>query len=101
MQSQLPNLNTKDVTDLARRLNDSLTRIYTDLSTVLTPIAVSSCSATGNTDGEFADLSFSATPTQAECNALRDKCEELADDVRSIHTTLNELIASLSARGIV
>lgn len=35
MQSQLPNLNVKSVEDLSRRLNDDLTRIYTDLSTSL------------------------------------------------------------------
>lgn len=45
----------------------------------------------GNTDGEIAALTFSATPTQAECEALRDKCEELADDVRALSTLLHAL----------
>ncbi|MCL4181221.1 MAG: hypothetical protein KJ072_26190, partial [Verrucomicrobia bacterium] len=35
----------------------------------------------GNTDGEIAGLTISDPPTQAEVQALRDKCEELADDV--------------------
>ena len=33
-------------------------------------------------------LTFSSTPTQAEAEALRDKCEELADDVRAISGAL-------------
>lgn len=37
----------------------------------------------GNTDGEIGGLTISDPPTQAEVQALRDKCEELADDVRS------------------
>ena len=41
-----------------------------------------------NEDGAFASLTFSATPTQAECQVLRDKCEELADDVRTLKATL-------------
>jgi len=39
----------------------------------------------GNTDNEIGGLTFSSTVTQAECEALRDKCEELADDVRNIN----------------
>lgn len=35
MQTRLPNLNTDKVGDLARRLNDDLTRIYTDISQVV------------------------------------------------------------------
>lgn len=45
----------------------------------------------GNTDGEISGLSFSASPTQAECQALRDKCEELADDVRALSTLLHAI----------
>jgi hypothetical protein len=36
-----------------------------------------------NSDGEIAGISISDPPTQAEVQALRDKCEELADDVKA------------------
>ena len=42
----------------------------------------------GNIDSEISSLTFSATPTQAEAEALRDKCEELADDVRNLRAEL-------------
>ena len=45
----------------------------------------------GNTNGEIGGLTFSNPPTQAECQALRDKCEELADDVRAVVTLLHAL----------
>lgn len=32
MNTQLPNLNTSSISDLARRVNDDLTRIYTDIT---------------------------------------------------------------------
>ena len=48
------------------------------------PIRVVVIAALGNTDNEIGALTFSGTPTQAEAEALRDKCEELADDVRNI-----------------
>jgi hypothetical protein len=38
----------------------------------------------GNVDGEIAGLTISDPPTQAEVQALRDKAEELADDVRAL-----------------
>lgn len=40
-------------------------------------------------DGDFASLTFSATPTQAECQTLRDKCEILADDLRMLKAALS------------
>lgn len=42
----------------------------------------------GNANSEISDLTFSATVTQAEGNALKGKLEELADDVRAIHAAL-------------
>jgi hypothetical protein len=33
----------------------------------------------GNADGEIGGLTISDPPTQVEVQALRDKCEELAD----------------------
>lgn len=49
----------------------------------------------GNTDAEISGLTFSASPTQAECEALRDKCEELADDVRALSTLVHALRSAL------
>jgi hypothetical protein len=43
----------------------------------------------GNTDGEIGGLTISDPPTQAEVQALRDKCEELADDVRALSTLVH------------
>ena len=48
----------------------------------------------GNADDEIGGLSISATYSQAEVQALRDKCEELADDVRALK-------AALSSYGLV
>jgi len=42
----------------------------------------------GNTDGEIGGLTISAAYSQSEVTALRDKCEELADDVRSLRAAL-------------
>lgn len=43
----------------------------------------------GNTDNEIGGLTISAAYAQAEMQALRDKCEELADDVRVLKTALS------------
>lgn len=43
----------------------------------------------GNTDNEIGGLTISMTYSQAEMQALRDKCEELADDVRALKATLS------------
>jgi hypothetical protein len=40
----------------------------------------------GNVDGEMGGLTISDPPTQAEVQALRDQCEELADDLCSLST---------------
>jgi len=48
----------------------------------------------GNTDNEIGGLAISAAYSQAEAQALRDKCEELADDVRALK-------AALSSYGLV
>lgn len=55
----------------------------------------------GNTNGEIAGLTFSAAPTQAECEALRDKCEELADDVRALSVLLHQLRTDLIALDLI
>jgi hypothetical protein len=45
----------------------------------------------GNQDGEMGGLTISDPPTQAEVQALRDKCEELADDGKTRSTPVHEL----------
>jgi hypothetical protein len=44
---------------------------------------------------------ISDPPTQAEVQALRDKCEELADDVRALATLVHALRVALVAVGVL
>jgi len=55
----------------------------------------------GNADGDIGGLTISDPPTQAEFQALRDKCEELADDVRALSTLVHALRGALVAVGVV
>ena len=55
----------------------------------------------GNTDGDIGGLTISAAYSQAEVQALRDKCEELADDVRVLATLVHALRAAMVAVGVV
>lgn len=55
----------------------------------------------GNANSEISGLTFSATVVQAEAEALRDKCEELADDVRALHTLVHALRTALINHGII
>jgi hypothetical protein len=55
----------------------------------------------GNADGEIGGLTISDPPTQAELQALRDKCEELADDVRALSALVHALRGALVAVGVV
>ena len=55
----------------------------------------------GNTDGEIGGLTISDPPTQAEVQALRDKCEELAGDVRTFATLVHALRGALVAVEVV
>jgi hypothetical protein len=45
----------------------------------------------GNTNGEIGGLTISAAYNQGEVQALRDKCEELADDCRNLKAALATL----------
>ena len=54
-----------------------------------------------NMDGEIGGLTISDPPTQAEVQALRDKCEELADDVRGLATLVHALRGALGSVGVV
>ncbi|MCL4180067.1 MAG: hypothetical protein KJ072_20260 [Verrucomicrobia bacterium] len=53
----------------------------------------------GNTDVEIGGLTISNAPPQAEVQALRDKAEELADDVRNLSTLIHSLRTALVAEG--
>lgn len=55
----------------------------------------------GNADNEIGALTFSSPPTQAECEALRDKCEELADDLRAMHVLLEQIRTDLISAGTI
>jgi hypothetical protein len=55
----------------------------------------------GNVDGAIGGLTISDPPTQAEVQALRDKCEELADDVRSLSTLVHALRGALVTVGVL
>lgn len=55
----------------------------------------------GNADGEIGGLTISDPPTQAEVQALRDACEELADDVRALSTLVHALRTALVVEGLV
>jgi hypothetical protein len=55
-----------------------------------------------NTDNEIGSLTFNDTTyTQSEVNALRDKCEELADDCRALRTTVATLVDALQLYGVI
>jgi hypothetical protein len=55
----------------------------------------------GNTDGAIGGLTISDPPTQVEIQALRDKCEELGDDVRALTALVHALRGALVAVGVV
>ena len=55
----------------------------------------------GNTDGAIGGLTISDPPTQAEVQALRDACEELADDVRALAALVHAMRAALVAVGVL
>jgi hypothetical protein len=55
----------------------------------------------GNTDGEKGGLTISDPPSQAEVQALRDKAEELADDVRNLSTLVHALRTAMVAESLV
>jgi len=55
----------------------------------------------GNVDGEIGGVIISDPPTQTEVQALRDKCEELADDVRALSALVHALREALVGVGVV
>jgi hypothetical protein len=54
-----------------------------------------------NTDGEIGGLTISNPPTQAEVQALRDKCEELADDVRNLSVLIHAIRTAAVDTGLI
>lgn len=55
----------------------------------------------GNTDAEIGGLTISAAYDQTEVQALRDKCEELADDVRNLSVLLHQIRSDLVTIGSI
>lgn len=55
----------------------------------------------GNANDEIGGLTISAAYSQVEVQALRDKCEELADDVRALSTLLHRIRTDLIAFGAI
>jgi hypothetical protein len=53
----------------------------------------------GNTDGKIGGFTISSAYSQAELQALRNECEELADDVKSVSTLIHALRAALPDGG--
>lgn len=73
--------------------NNDVIEISDQPETIVVPTVVT----LGNTNSEIGGLTISAAYSQAEVTALRDKCEELADDLRAIHAALvaqGDLLAS-------
>jgi hypothetical protein len=72
-----------------------------DAAPVVQPSGAGQAAVTlGTTDGEIGDLTISATYSQAEVQALRDKCEELAVDVRALSTLIHALRMALISAGL-
>ncbi|MEX3009013.1 hypothetical protein [Hoeflea sp. TYP-13] len=83
-------------------LGGSFREGFFNAAAVVQPAGAGQAAVTlGNTDNEIGGLTFSATPTQAEVEALRDKCEELADDLRNMHTLQDELRTALVNLGLI
>lgn len=56
---------------------------------IVEPVVLPQDWVPGNADNEIGALTFSSTVVQAEAEALRDKCEELGDDIRALKTALD------------
>ena len=50
-------------------------------------------------NGAIGALTFSASPTQAECEALRDACEATRDATANVNTALLAVLARLRVTG--
>lgn len=63
--------------------------------------AAQAATVMGNADNEIGGLTIGAGYTQAEVVALRDRCEELADDVRALHTLVHAIRTALVNAGLM
>lgn len=69
---------------------------------IVQPAGASQAAVTlGNTDSEISGLTIGASYTQAEVQALRDKCEELADDLRALSTLVHAQRTALVNAGLI
>lgn len=82
---------------------EQVRRAIQELQNNLTEQASSTQAAVtlGNTDNEIGGLTISVGYSQAEVQALRDKCEELADDVRNLSTLVHALRTALINANII
>jgi hypothetical protein len=55
----------------------------------------------GNANSEIGGLTIGSTYSESEVEAFRDKCEELADDVRALSTLVHSLRTALVNCGII
>jgi hypothetical protein len=75
---------------------------FFDATPVVQPAGAGQAVVTlGNTDAEIGGLTISAAYDQTEVTALRDKCEELADDVRALSTLIHSLRTALVNLGAI
>ncbi|MCL4179114.1 MAG: hypothetical protein KJ072_15400 [Verrucomicrobia bacterium] len=80
--------NGKNSRTLQDSFNNLCNRVAADQATV----------TLGNSDGEIGSLTISDPPTQAEVQVLRDKCDELADDVRALSALVQPSFANSPSR---
>ena len=82
---------------------DQLRRAILELQNNLKEQAAAAQAAVtlGNTNNEIGGLTISVGYSQAEVQALRDKCEELADDVRNLSTLVHALRTALINANII
>lgn len=87
---------TKLATATAQKLG------FWNATPIVQPAGSSQAAVTlGNTDNEIGGLAIGAAYSQTEVQALRDKCEELADDVRNLSTLVDALRTALVDTGLI
>ena len=75
---------------------------FFNITPVTQPAGASQAAVVLNTaDGEIGGLTISDPPTQGEVQGLRDKCEELGDDVIALTTLVHALRTALVNIGII
>lgn len=91
---------TPAVTRLGLATSDTL-GLY-GVTPVAQPAGAAQAAVTlGNTDAEIGGLTIGGSYSQAEMQALRDKCEELADDVRALSALIHALRSALVSLGAI